>query len=200
MEKYFTEIYKTNHWGYDGNNEYNGSSGPGSEIHTNIPYINFLPMFIIQNNIQNAIDLGCGTCKCLNIIYDNLNVKYFGYDCYKDIVEYNIKKKSSDKYKFFHLDIFKDKELIENGDMCILKDILMHWKLVYINEFLDYLIECKKFKYILIVNCGYQNEDNTDILNNGNWRPLSANFLPLKKYSCQIVGYYNSKEISLISL
>ena len=38
MEKSFTEIYKTNHWGYDGNNEYNGSSGPGSEIHNNIPY------------------------------------------------------------------------------------------------------------------------------------------------------------------
>ena len=199
MEKSFTEIYRTNHWGHDGNNEYNGSSGPGSEIHNNIPYIVFLENFITEQNIQSVVDLGCGSCKCLEQIYDNLDVKYIGYDCYKDIIEYNVKNKCG-KYQFFHLDIFKDKELIENGDMCILKDILMHWKLVYINEFLDYLIESKKFKYILIVNCGYQNEDNTDILNNGNWRPLSANFLPLKKYNCQIVGYYNSKEISLISL
>ena len=65
MEKSFTEIYKTNHWGHDGNNEYNGSSGPGSEIHNNIPYIIFLENFITEQNIQSVVDLGCGSCKCL---------------------------------------------------------------------------------------------------------------------------------------
>ena len=200
MEKSFTEIYKTNLWGYDGNDLYNGSSGPGSEIYYNVSYIEFVKKFILQNKLQSVIDLGCGSCKCLNSIYDNLNVQYVGYDCYKDIIEYNIKNNFNEKYNFIHLDIFKDKEQIISGDMCILKDILMHWKLVYICEFLEYLIESKKFKYILIINCGYQNEDNTDVLENGNWRPLSANYQPLKKYNCKVVGYYKAKEISLICL
>ena len=88
--------------------------------------------------------------------------------------------------------------------MCILKDILTHWKLIhiyiYIYQFLNYLVDSRKFKFILIINCCSQFEDDTDILNIGNWRPLSANFYPLKKYNCKIIGSYNAKEVSLISL
>lgn len=69
----------------------------------------------------------------------------------------------------------------------------------HIYTFLDYLVESKKFKYILICNCCYQTEDNTNI-HNGEFRPLSSNNYPLKKYNAKKLFNYDSKEISVIEL
>ena len=102
MEKTFTDLYERNEWGNDNNIEYAGSSGPGSTTPYNVEYIKFLKNFINNNLIKNVVDLGCGDCKCLKSIYDDLDVQYTGYDCYKNIVEYNLKHNSSDRYKFIH--------------------------------------------------------------------------------------------------
>jgi hypothetical protein len=77
----------------------------------------------------------------------------------------------------------------------------MHWSLDKIYTFLDYIIESNKFKYILIINDSSQKEDNTDI-NDGEFRPLSANFYPLKKYNPVIIYKYQpcNKEVSLITI
>ena len=76
---------------------------------------------------------------------------------------------------------------------------MQHWSLEKINIFLQYIIESKKFKYILITNCCNQVTDNTDILI-GAFRPLSCNFYPLKKYNPIKLYNYNTKEVSLIQL
>ena len=55
------------------------------------------------------------------------------------------------------------------------------------------------FKYILICNCGYQTIDNTDIVD-GEFRPLSCDFLPLKKYNPIKIYKYDTKEVSIIKL
>ena len=200
MENDFEEIYKSSHWGSDNEILYKGSSGPGSEIWYNIEYIKFLRKFIVDNDIKSVVDLGCGNCKCLRYLYDALDIVYVGYDCYKDIIDYNLTFNASDKYYFNHLDFCENKDKIFKSDLCIIKDVLMHWKLNSIYEFLDYLVDSKKYKYILIINCSNQTEDNTDVIKNGNFRPLSANYLPLKKYNCKIIGSYMSKEISLIEI
>lgn len=88
---------------------------------------------------------------------------------------------------------------IEGGELCILKDILQHWSINCINNFLEYIVLCKKFKYILICNCCYQEEDNTEI-NDGGFRYLSCNYFPLKKFNPIKIFNYNSKEISIIKL
>jgi hypothetical protein len=67
---------------------------------------------------------------------------------------------------------------------------------------MDYLVDNKKFKYIILVNYGNQTQDNIDI-EDGDYRPLSCNYLPLKKYNPVKVGNYNIKdnhvkEISII--
>ena len=84
--------------------------------------------------------------------------------------------------------------------MCILKDVIQHWPLKEIYLFLDYLTQSKKFKYILLINCCRQKDDNQDIGNIGDWRQLSCNFLPLKKYNAVKIDNYNTKEISIIKL
>lgn len=208
-EKVFSAVYENEVWGKSESNFYSGSSGDGSTLEEQVnTYIPFLKNFINQNNINTICDLGCGNFKCGRLIYDDLNIKYTGYEIYKNIVDYHnfnnisYNKNTPDKYKFIHLDIFNKKEEIQSGyDLIILKDILMHWSLKKIYIFMDYITRSKKAKYILLVNSGKQVKDDTDIIT-GMHRPLSAKFYPLKKYNPQIIYKYEpcSKEVSLIRL
>jgi hypothetical protein len=144
-----------------------------------------------------VVDLGCGDFRCGHLIYDDLAVLYSGYDTYNKIVEHNSQVYTLPKYNFFHLDFYNNKEHIINGDMCILKDVIQHWRLDSIYTFLNYLVDSKKFKYILIINCCNQTQDNTDI-SNGDCRGLSCGYFPLKRYEPIKLLNYHSKEICLI--
>jgi hypothetical protein len=197
METFFTNIYENKIWGDNKNDQYNGSSGSGSDVEYNrYTYVPFLKNFIIDNNIKNIVDLGCGDFKCGNLIYDDLDILYTGYDTYKKIIDYNLKQHSLPKYSFIHLDFFDKKETIINGDLCILKDVIQHWKIDEIYTFLDYLVENKIFKYILICNCCNQKTNNPE--NNHRSTPLSIDFFPLKKYNPVKLYNYNLKEVSII--
>uniref|UniRef100_A0A6C0DQM4 Methyltransferase domain-containing protein n=1 Tax=viral metagenome TaxID=1070528 RepID=A0A6C0DQM4_9ZZZZ len=197
METYFTNVYENSIWGNNNNYEYNGSSGGGSDIDYNKDvYIPFLKNFIVNNNIKHIVDLGCGDFKCGKMIYDGLDIKYTGYDTYKKMIDYNSKQHSLPKYFFEHLDFYNEKECIVTGELCILKDVLQHWKINEIYTFLDYLVENKVFKYILICNCCNQTTDDPE--NDGRSTPLSIHFFPLKKYNPVKLFNYNSKEVSVI--
>jgi hypothetical protein len=198
MEGIFTNAYEANIWGNNNNTEYSGSSGGGSFIDYNKDtFIPFLKNFIVSYKIKNIVDLGCGDFQCGNMLYDDLDVFYTGYDAYKKVIDYNSKKQPFPKYSFKHLDFCNNKESIVNGELCILKDVIQHWSIGNIYSFLDYLIEHKKFKYILICNCCNQRQDNTDI-RDGDFRHLSCDYLPLKKYHPIKMFNYHSKEVSVI--
>jgi hypothetical protein len=202
MQQAFTTIYENDIWGNNDNPDYTGSSGPGSTLENNRrSYIPFLKNFIIKNRIKRVVDLGCGDFICGPYIYGNLPItSYTGYDAYEKVIEHNIKTHSPPKYNFVHSDFFSNKEQIVGADLCILKDVLMHWPLKEITTFLDYLVASKKFKYILLNNCAEQKTNNTDILV-GSHRPLSCDFLPLKKYKPKKLYCYMSnvpKEVSVI--
>ena len=200
MEQIFTNVYETKLWGNNNNTQYNGSSGDGSTIDYNKDtYVIFLKKFLIDNNIKNVVDLGCGDFICGKLIYDDLDISYTGYDTYKNVIEYNSKEHSFPKYSFIHLDFCNNKEKIINGDICILKDVIQHWSLDNIYKFLDYIVENKKFKYILICNCCSQYYDNTDI-QDGDFRQLSCEYLPLKKYNPIKLYNYHTKEVSVIKI
>jgi hypothetical protein len=196
----FTNVYENCIWGTNNDKNYKGGSGGGSALDYNIKtYIPFIKNFIINKNIKTVIDLGCGDFRCGNYIYDGLDIKYYGYDAYDKIIKNNNNKFSKEKYNFIHLDFLNNKEEIVKGDLCILKDVLQHWRICEIYEFLDYLTESKKFKYILICNCCYQKEDNPpDSQNIKIIIPLSIDYYPLKKYNPIKLLNYNTKEISLI--
>jgi hypothetical protein len=200
MEKVFTNIYEQSVWGNDHHPAYKGSSGSGSSVlYNKDKYIPFLKNFILEHNIQRLVDLGCGDFRCGTLLYDDLDIVYTGYDVYSKVIEYNSKQHSAPKYNFIHLDFFTQKEQIQCGDLCILKDVLQHWSNENIHTFLDYLVDCKKFQYILICNCCNQIQDNLDIPD-GRTRQLSCDLLPLKKYDPIRVLRYNTKEVSLIEL
>ena len=66
-----------------------------------------------------------------------------------------------------------------------------------INNLLQYLVNSKKYKYIMICNCCNQTNDNQEI-NNGEWRPLTVSKKPLNNYNATIIYKYFTKEVSLI--
>lgn len=198
MEQVFTNVYESKLWGDNNIAEYSGSSGSGSSINYNKDtYVPFLKKIITDNNIKNIVDLGCGDFFCGKMIYDDLDISYTGYDTYKKVIDYNSEKHSLPKYSFIHLDFCNNKENIINGELCILKDVLQHWSIDNIYTFLDYLVEHKKFKYILICNCCYQRKNDRNI-ENGGFRPLSCEYFPLKKYNPIKLYKYNTKEVSVI--
>ena len=49
-------------------------------------YIPFIQTFIEKNNIKSVCDLGCGSGKLIENIYDILNLKYYGYDCCSKVI------------------------------------------------------------------------------------------------------------------
>lgn len=196
--KVFTGIYEKCVWGTNNDVNYNGTSGQGSSINYNKnEYIPFLKQFIKESNISKIVDLGCGDFRCGQEIYDDLDVTYYGYDAYLKVIENNKILNPNKKYNFVNLDIYNKKENIESADLCILKDVLQHWTLHEIYSFLDYIGNNKKFKYVLICNCCDQQCNNTDI-EIGDFRPLSCNYFPLKRYKPTKLFNYNTKEVSLI--
>ena len=199
MEDVFTSIYENKVWGDNHNLEYSGSSGGGSDIDYNkYSYVPFLKKLITDNNVKTIVDLGCGDFKCGQLIYDDLDIiSYTGYDAYKKVIDYNSTQHVLPKYSFIHLDFCNKKESIIHGDLCILKDVIQHWSLPNIYTFLDFLVEHKIFKYILICNCCNQTQDDTNI-KDGEGRPLSCEYFPLKKYNPIKLYNYQSKEISVI--
>lgn len=198
MEDVFTRIYERSVWGSNNNQTYAGSSGGGSSVDYNKDtYIPFLRKFIKDLNIKTVVDLGCGDFRCGRLIYDDLDVTYAGYDTYGKVIEHNSATHPHEKYTFNHLDFFTHKQDIVSGDLCILKDVIQHWCVKNITEFLDYLVINKKFKYILICNCCNQWRHNTEI-RNGDFRPLSCRFFPLRRYNPVRVYAYNTKEVSVI--
>jgi hypothetical protein len=198
FNKTFTAIYEDKIWNDLEN--YTTNSGYGSDLNYNInTIIPFLKDFIIKNNIRSVTDLGCGDFVCGPHIYHDLDLKYYGYDTYLKIIEKNISMNKDSKYSFTQLDIFNEWENIVPSDLCIIKDVLQHWRLADIYTFLDNIIINKKFKYIIICNCCDQIKDNPDLLITGGFCPLSALFFPLKRYSPEIIFKYNTKEVSLIT-
>jgi len=194
----FTKIYEEGYWGSNGKSHasYTGSSGPGSSISYNIDsYIPFVRKFIRENKISKVVDLGHGDWQSSHLIYDGLDVSYVGYDAYEKICRYNSKKYPA--YTFIYCDFVKDIALVEKGDLFIIKDVLQHLCNRDIVDTLSYLINNKRFKYILITNCCEQEIDDEDIVNGG-WRQLSVLKSPLSIFKPVILLKYHTKEVSLI--
>jgi hypothetical protein len=198
MIEEFNYIYENKIWGDDFNKYYNGSSGGGSEVDYNLhEYIPFIQTFIEANDIKIICDLGCGSGKLIYPIFDILNIKYYGHDCYSKVILHNKIKFNEPKYNFIYLDFFSNYNAIIESDLIILKDVLQHWKTSHIIEFLDKITELKKTKYILICNCYVNQKCDRYVDSDG---ALSAEFFPLKKYIPKILLRYNTKEVSLITV
>jgi len=166
----------------------------------NSKYISFLQKFINDNKLKVIVDVGCGDFEIGSNIYNTLDVYYFGYDVYEEIINYDKKEHLPEyKYHFNVLDCYNNIKELPLGDLCIVKDVFQYWSNNSINVFLNYLIKNKRFKYILIVNSCGQQMDNCNTAT-GQYRELSCDYEPLKKFNPVKLLNYISKEVSLITI
>ncbi len=181
----FTKIYNINYW-------INGS-GSGSYVENTVIYNKCIVDFIKNHNITTITDIGCGDWQSSYLIYKELdNIDYLGIDCVSSVIDKNREKHKD--YKFTTLDILCNVDKIRDSDLYIIKDVLQHWKLKDIYDFLDKLT-MKNFKYIIITNNGNQHFDNLELNTYiGNGRGLHSNFLPLKKYNAELLLDYFGDE------
>ena len=194
----FTSLYKKCSWGNDKHFEYKGSSGPGSTKEIAQIYLFFLKYFIETNNIKSIVDLGCGTFNYSKIVYKEVkDLAYTGYDVYEDLIISLNKEHANTQYSFINLDIYNEMEKIIDGELFIIKDVLQHWSNEEIIKFLRFIIDNKKFRYLLITNsCDIKNEIKD--IKTGKFRPLSINSYPLNKFN--LVGLFKFGSTRLSSI
>lgn len=185
---FFTQIYNNNTWGGSGSGSYPGNTAT---------YRDFLTNFLNKKNIKTVVDYGCGDWQFSKLI-DWSNISYTGIDCVESVVQNNINNYTKDNITFKQLKTFEE-FFTYKADLLLIKDVLQHWLNNEIIYFLDNVI--KNFNYILITNSCDQQFDWQDEPERS--RPLSCEFLPLKKYNCKkraiITNDAGNKEISLIS-
>ena len=196
----FSEIYMNKVWGDNNNSDYLGSSGSGSTLISCLYYVKYMRNFIRNNKIKKVVDLGCGDWQHSYYIYKDFDLEYVGYDAYETVIERNRKIFTNSSWKFNYLDFYKDREQIEDADVCIIKDVLQHWSNKEVTNLLDLLTKNNKFKYIVIVNNNYQQSDNQEITKTGEFRGLSMKYLPLKRYNPKFLFNFGNKEASIIFL
>lgn len=143
----FTNIYEKNLWGGNAGEFYSGSGSYREDLIA--PYIEWLSSFIVQENIQNIVDLGCGDFNVGSRLTSMVS-HYTGVDIVEKVIQSNIKKYGNDNVNFMCLDIVSDD--LPDGELCLVRQVLQHLSNAEIQRILDKL---KKYKYSVIVEMVY---------------------------------------------
>ena len=184
MKNEFTNIYEKELWGRG------KGSGAGSRPKFNAPYITFLENFLRDNNIKSVIDFGCGDWQFSQYI-DWGNVNYLGLDVVDSVIENN--KKQFPKYSFISdTTVFP---YLENRELILIKDVIMHWPNEEIISFLDKLITYD-IKILLINQFGQGK--NRRLKRVGGFSSIDYDKFPLNKYNSELIFTWNNRQAVLI--
>lgn len=179
----FTFIYQNNLWEY--------GSGIGSLAETTLEYRYFLENFIAQNAVGTIVDFGCGDWSFSRYIYWR-DAEYTGYDTVNTVIQKNNELFASDRIKFFLAPAhFSD---IKSAELLIVKDVLQHWPLDVIKEFLTAVRG--KFKYALITNSQYPSEDINKDIRIGQFRPVNLLIAPFNLKKAELLLAYDIRRAS----
>lgn len=135
----FDDIYATNAWGH--------GSGEGSLPIHNSGYVSYLESFLLRQNIDSVVDMGCGDWQFSKSIHWR-DVRYDGFDVASSVVANNQQAYSTERIRF-HL-YSGDPSELPSADLLIAKDVLQHLPNNFILNFLSHL---PRFKFALLTNC-----------------------------------------------
>ncbi len=193
VEKVFTDIYRKGVWksNYRVQRGY-GTSGEGSEVKYNWPYLAYLEEFIRDHDIKSVIDLGCGDWEFSKFANWEKIDYYLGIDAVKRVVDFNSKHYSSTKVHFKNGDFLKMD--LPAADLVLCKDVLIHLSIAQIHKAIEIM---SKYPYVIIVNTIPESEENIDIAT-GEFRRVNLDTAPfnLKFVSRKSLLYHGAvKEI-----
>jgi SAM-dependent methyltransferase len=105
--KFFSKVYKKRFWGE--------GSGIGSTASFNKEFISFLRKWLIQNNINSIVDIGCGVWDFSHYVYRGLKVLYIGIDCAPYVIYLNKKRYGAPDRMFIYRDVIKEFDKLPHG-------------------------------------------------------------------------------------
>lgn len=187
----FTKIYQKNLWG---GNKGEYFSGSGSHNPFIIGYIKVITDFILKNNVESIIEIGCGD---FNVSYKLLNelealshhYTYTGYDVVKPLVAINRSRYAGPTINFVNKDACTG--IIKSGDLLIIRQVLQHLNNKSIQQIVT---KFSNYKYIIFsehqADIKYDNiiVPNRDKITNESIRleSLSGVYLDKAPFNCQI--------------
>lgn len=137
-------------------------SGSGSHDEKIIlPYINLLLQIIVNNNVRQITDLGCGDFwimrNVLGVLEQN-NYPYFynGVDVVEDLIEHNNKNFGRVNVKFHCMDAAQDDNELPFGELLIIRQVLQHLNNADIKKILR---KTKDFKFVFVTEHIYDGFD-----------------------------------------
>ena len=169
-------IYANDAWGF--------GSGIGSLPETTLDYRHFLETFIAKNGIETIVDFGCGDWQFSRYIYW-WGAAYTGYDTVAEVIARNTKQFSTENVRFLLSP--ENFDGIRSAQLLLVKDVLQHWSLDLIHEFLASVKG--KFEYILITNSHSQGAESNSDIRIGQFRPLNLLAPPFNLPAKEIFSY-----------
>jgi hypothetical protein len=143
----FSIIYEVNAWGGEKGEFYSGS---GSHNEQTAGYAKAVYDFILENDIHEIIEIGCGdfnvTNKILTLLDEtHYDFQYTGYDVVKPLIKRNISSYASSKINF----VCKDSctGILKAGDLLIIRQVLQHLSNRSIKQIVN---KFKNYKYIVV--------------------------------------------------
>lgn len=192
-EQIFTQIYENNIWGGSKGEFYSGSGSYSKYIDE---YAGIISHFIIQNNLNKIVEIGCGDFNVTKNITDYLDKKQFdyyytGYDIVKDLIKRNKNIYNTQRINFI-LKNGIDSEII-TGDILIIRQVLQHLDNKSIKKIIT---QFKKFNYVIIsehqLSKKYNNliKPNIDKIVDGDIRikEVSGVYLEKEPFNCNIIS------------
>lgn len=170
----FDSIYQKKLWG-------NGS-GSGSDQKHAKAYLDIINSEIKNRNAKVIVDLGSGDGAIAGQI---MAQELRAIDCVK--LNGFVRK----------LDFYNEKEMIPDGDLYLMKDVLHHWSNNMIRNWLGWFIGNRKG--VLIACQDFHQHSDDDDCPIGGYRALRHTMSPLKKFRPVKIAEFFGKEVLLFN-
>ncbi len=161
-EAIFSEIYETGFWQYS---ETDSRSGPGSSMESTRILRKELKRFIVQNNIQSIVDVGCGDFNWMHTLIEHA-FRYDGFDLVPQLIEKNEATYGSASCRFHVLD---EDTTFPKGDVVIVRDVLVHLNYEAIRTLLRRVLLSEP-SFLALTH--FPTIKNENVIT-GHWRPLN---------------------------
>jgi Mannosyltransferase putative len=188
-EETFGDVYRSGEWAP------NQRSGKGSTEKEARPYLHLINSLIQVSGWKTIVDLGSGDGWITSRI---AAANVIGVDCHRPHIQ-TLDKTNPDVW-WLHLDLDTDRDILPDGDMCLVKDVFQHWPNEMVREWLDWAILKRKWKWLLVTNDRNQAGGDGEDTWLGGYRGLNPSFAPLKEFGFQLVAEYLHKAVLLKKL
>jgi len=157
-DEIFGEIYRKNLWGRGGEDDF--FSGPGSTAKYTVEYENYVSQFIMKNNINVLLDVGCGDFQVGKRILDYMDkrIVYIGVDMVDELIHRNKRLYSKDDVQFIKLDAVDDD--LPKADLALIREVIQHLSIKSIKKLIKKL---NNYKYVLITEHVVKNTSRPNI-------------------------------------